>query len=269
MRPSVSSTALQTIRWTGDSEGRLSLIDQTRLPLEVVEVECADLETVWEAIKMLLRPGQQQALQDQLHFQALKHLSTAMEFANKANEGALVVGAAQRFWRHCKSFADSDKAGAGLLSQLRQPVGLASQQLEALEAALQPQVLQLRVRLYEVLLAVLADAGAWAEGLSLLQRAFVSLPESTHEPLWEQKVRFMCKGGGKSLSGEMYKLKDFSPTVQARVWAVMGANSEGKGEQLTALLRAADALGSDPLQKVEYQITLAEWLFCNDFPSQV
>ena len=76
----------------------------------------------------------------------------------------------------------------------------------------------------------------------------------------------MCKGGGKGLAGEMYKLKDFEPAVQAKVWAVMGTNSEGKGDQLAALLRACEVLGGEPLQKVDYQIALAEWLFCNDFP---
>ena len=124
-------------------------------------------------------------MQEQLHFQALKHLSTAMAHANKALEGSLVLGAAQRFWHHTKPSAGETKAV--VLAQLREPVGLASRELEALESALQPQVLKLR--LYEILLACLAEAGAWGEGLTLLQRAFGSLPASEHEPLWEQKVR--------------------------------------------------------------------------------
>ena len=37
-------------------------------------------------------------------------------------------------------------------------------------------------------------------------------------------------------------------------------------EQLQALMRACDALSAEPLLKVDYQISLAEWLFCNDFP---
>jgi methylthioribose-1-phosphate isomerase len=43
----------ETIRWIGDERGHLVLIDQTRLPLELVERECRDVETVWEAIKQL------------------------------------------------------------------------------------------------------------------------------------------------------------------------------------------------------------------------
>ncbi len=44
---------LETIRWEGDTRGHLSLIDQTQLPTELQRIACRDVETVWEAIKML------------------------------------------------------------------------------------------------------------------------------------------------------------------------------------------------------------------------
>jgi methylthioribose-1-phosphate isomerase len=44
----------RTVRWIGDAAtGFLRLIDQTRLPLELVETDCQDVPTVWEAIKAL------------------------------------------------------------------------------------------------------------------------------------------------------------------------------------------------------------------------
>ncbi|MCY2963447.1 MAG: S-methyl-5-thioribose-1-phosphate isomerase, partial [Planctomycetota bacterium] len=42
-----------TLRWEGDVDGSLTLIDQTLLPVELREIECRDVETVWEAIKSL------------------------------------------------------------------------------------------------------------------------------------------------------------------------------------------------------------------------
>ncbi len=48
-----STTKLETLRWMGDEQGQLVLIDQTRLPLEFVELTCQDVATVWEAIKLL------------------------------------------------------------------------------------------------------------------------------------------------------------------------------------------------------------------------
>ncbi|MFN0018002.1 MAG: S-methyl-5-thioribose-1-phosphate isomerase [Pirellulaceae bacterium] len=44
---------VETLRWVGDESGHLVLIDQTRLPTELVEMECHTAEAVWEAIKQL------------------------------------------------------------------------------------------------------------------------------------------------------------------------------------------------------------------------
>ena len=175
----------------------------------------------------------------------------------------LLLSLAQRFWRHVAPFlGDASPPDA----RLRGPLGVALAELERLEASLQPQVTELRVRLYEVQLSVLAAAEAWAEGLKLLQSAFASLPEASQEPLWEEKVAFMCKGGGKGLAGEMHKLKDFEPSVQAAVWNVLGSMARTTGEQLNGRLKAVDCLSAEPLLKVRYLIGLAQWLYTHDFP---
>ena len=44
---------LPTLQWIGDVDGHLRLIDQTRLPVEFVEIDCRNVETAWEAIKTL------------------------------------------------------------------------------------------------------------------------------------------------------------------------------------------------------------------------
>lgn len=41
------------VDWVGGLGGHLRLIDQTRLPGELIFLDCRDVETVWEAIKML------------------------------------------------------------------------------------------------------------------------------------------------------------------------------------------------------------------------
>ncbi len=46
-------TAPPTLHWVGDVSGHLVMIDQTRLPTELVEIPCRDVETVWEAIRSL------------------------------------------------------------------------------------------------------------------------------------------------------------------------------------------------------------------------
>ncbi len=52
---------LATLHWVGDVDGHLCLIDQTRLPVEFVEVECRDVETLWEAIRVLRVRGRRRS----------------------------------------------------------------------------------------------------------------------------------------------------------------------------------------------------------------
>ena len=46
-------TSTETMAWVGGVDGYLDLIDQTKLPNEMVRIKCHDVETVWEAIKTL------------------------------------------------------------------------------------------------------------------------------------------------------------------------------------------------------------------------
>jgi methylthioribose-1-phosphate isomerase len=44
---------IPTLHWIGGVDGYVRMIDQTLLPVEFVEIDCHDVETVWEAIKVL------------------------------------------------------------------------------------------------------------------------------------------------------------------------------------------------------------------------
>jgi methylthioribose-1-phosphate isomerase len=49
-----ADASMTTVGWVGDAAtGVLRMIDQTLLPTEFVEIDCADVPTVWEAIKSL------------------------------------------------------------------------------------------------------------------------------------------------------------------------------------------------------------------------
>lgn len=49
----ITPSKFPTVRWIGDETGQLILLDQTRLPREIVELACHDLATVHEAIRSL------------------------------------------------------------------------------------------------------------------------------------------------------------------------------------------------------------------------
>jgi len=46
-------TNIETLTWHGDRFGTLTMIDQTLLPTKLKVIECRNVQTVWEAIKML------------------------------------------------------------------------------------------------------------------------------------------------------------------------------------------------------------------------
>ena len=53
MPPIIANSHVETLSWHGNRFGTLKMIDQTLLPTEINVIECRDVETVWEAIKML------------------------------------------------------------------------------------------------------------------------------------------------------------------------------------------------------------------------
>ncbi|MEM8734813.1 MAG: S-methyl-5-thioribose-1-phosphate isomerase [Planctomycetota bacterium] len=53
MSTDTSKTSTPAIEWVGGSNGFLQLIDQTQLPVNLQLIDCKDVATVWEAIKML------------------------------------------------------------------------------------------------------------------------------------------------------------------------------------------------------------------------
>ena len=53
-QPKLSTTPhTPTLQWHGGTDGTLEMIDQTRLPTELVPLMCGNVETVWEAIRSL------------------------------------------------------------------------------------------------------------------------------------------------------------------------------------------------------------------------
>ena len=53
MNPTEPNASSPAVRWLGGTDGQLILLDQTRLPLEVEFVECADVNSLWHSIRQL------------------------------------------------------------------------------------------------------------------------------------------------------------------------------------------------------------------------
>ncbi|MHC4440897.1 MAG: hypothetical protein ACYS3S_26405 [Planctomycetota bacterium] len=48
---------VEAVKWIGDTDGHLELIDQRRLPAESATLKCRDVETLFDAIKTLAVRG--------------------------------------------------------------------------------------------------------------------------------------------------------------------------------------------------------------------
>jgi methylthioribose-1-phosphate isomerase len=53
MTAATQTSCPATLRWIGGIDGYLRLIDQTRLPLELIQIDCRDVDSLWEAIRNL------------------------------------------------------------------------------------------------------------------------------------------------------------------------------------------------------------------------
>jgi methylthioribose-1-phosphate isomerase len=49
----MTAPSIPTLHWIGETDGHLRLIDQTLLPIELREIDCRDVEAIWEAIRSL------------------------------------------------------------------------------------------------------------------------------------------------------------------------------------------------------------------------
>jgi methylthioribose-1-phosphate isomerase len=140
--------AYQTLTWRGDIEGHLVLLDQRRLPTEVVYLACHTVEDVWEAIRQLSVRGapaigvaaaygvcvgvqQGRSVDDMCDYLATSrptavNLFWAVERMRKASRGAPAPELNKRLLAEARSIDDEDRQmcaamgqhGADLLGEL-------------------------------------------------------------------------------------------------------------------------------------------------------
>ena len=127
------------LKWVGGVDGFLELIDQRRLPVEFVKLQCRDIEQVYEAIKTLAVRGapaigvcaayglalamQKLGDKDDLK-QGRACLEKSCEYlASSRPTGANLSWALQRVKRHAERFvADTPGAGLQALKELKERV---------------------------------------------------------------------------------------------------------------------------------------------------
>ncbi|HEW79228.1 MAG TPA: S-methyl-5-thioribose-1-phosphate isomerase [Phycisphaerales bacterium] len=121
----------QTLKWIGGVDGFLELIDQRRLPAELVRLQCADIGQLYEAIKTLavrgapaigvaagygLVLGMQQLKPSADPAEAIAHLEKSAEYLAQSRPTAVnLFWALERVKRKAQEFA-ADQSGTNLQS---------------------------------------------------------------------------------------------------------------------------------------------------------
>eukprot|EP00899_Mesostigma_viride_P016074 jgi/Mesvir1/24468/Mv21832-RA.1 len=219
------------------------------------------------SILALLAPGTtSQSAEWELRRQALLQLTSSLRLAVLSGKADLVDHVARVLWNAGAPLAGAASTRAALRGPSRVLVGaLAARPRDGWQD--RDADVALRRKAYLLCLDCLADAGAWREGVGLVEEAFRSLPSHQHGPLWGPKVLFLS-GAGRNVIEELVKLKDYDESEQARVWGLVARRSNKPHEQLAALQRAADVLSHRPWEQAEALIEYAQWLVAGGYPSE-
>lgn len=135
----VAGTVPRTIEWIGGLDGHVSLIDQTRLPVDLVMLQCRDVKTIWDAIRRLsVRGAPAIGIAG-----AMGVVLGVRDDTNKDREGFL-----QHLDEVCDYLASSRPTGVNLFGALermrRCARSLESNDVEALKAALLEEAKRIR-----------------------------------------------------------------------------------------------------------------------------
>jgi len=219
-----------------------------------------------QALLGLVDPAtQDKGDQDQLRRDAMARLVQAAKLAAAVPLPAIVTVAAQQLWNAAVAFMK----GAATRRVLLEPLLAVVKPLQCvpLGDGCDEADVELRVKVFKLLLECLADRGKWHKGLSITEMALRDVPNTHHKSLWEARIVFLGNMG-QDTAPEMLRVKESGPHMAAKAWATLARNSTSASEQLRALQAAVDCLASHPLAQVEYRIELAEWLLLADYPAE-
>ena len=135
----VVGTVPRTIEWVGGLDGHVSMIDQTRLPVDLVMLQCRDVKTIWDAIRRLsVRGAPAIGIAG-----AMGVVLGVRDDTGKNREGFL-----QHLDEVCDYLASSRPTGVNLFGALERMRGCArsleSNDVEALKAALLEEARRIR-----------------------------------------------------------------------------------------------------------------------------
>jgi tetratricopeptide (TPR) repeat protein len=218
-------------------------------------------EAVWgTAIVNLIDPTRQErTLREELRVTALTHFCLACRWGTKSNDAKVVLSIARQFWNACVPFVSS----ALTRRLLQQPLRVV---LNKLSEVGEQTDLELRLKLYLVILDCFKDGEDWKNGLDTVDEAFQYIPSNLQKPLWSVRVVFLSKLGGNVAEG-LSKMKHSDTAMQAKAWLTLAESSSEENAEMSAYLSAIQCV-EGTLDCVECHLEFAQWLYSHRFPRQ-
>ena len=101
----------------------------------------------------------------------------------------------------------------------------------------------------------------------MCERAIACSLPAYQKSLWEAKMVMMSKCG-RNVQGELSRLKEANPVLQARLLSKLARSAKLPSEQVSAIQKILTLLDEKPLEQVDYLVQLAETLFANSCPAK-
>jgi hypothetical protein len=225
----------------------------------------------------LINPEQHtKTSQNQIRLRALHHLNLAAYFAQlcisraKAEKqptseilqtAELVLEASRQAWNTSFSFFNDAAMRDPIRKYFRRFVSIVNHVIELTGGNVNSFEASFRIQMYCLDLQCYVDKEDWKAGYAASHKALKMLPPSLGADIWKFRVGFMNKLGMNVRVG-VTQMKDKNPQVRAKIWKSLAISSPNRADQFDFYQEALDAV-ENPLDKVEYLIDIAEWLFVN------
>merc|ERR1719506_2880226 len=113
--------------------------------------------------------------------------------------------------------------------------------------------MEVKVNLYRLLLKCYEDKEDFENGIPLCEKAIAKSLPAYQKSLWEAKMVMMSKLG-RNVAGELSRLKEANPVLQARMLSKLARSAKLASEQVSSLTKILGLLSDQPLERIDYLI---------------
>jgi len=190
-----------------------------------------------QAILAQIQPERQDfGIQNRLRRTALDRFAEATKYGKHIQAADLVLNAARLAWNAALPNVGSEITRRALMEPLQDIVNslFAVEALKVEEMEKQPGLdMEVKVNLYRLLLKCYEDKEDYDGGIHMCEKAIAKSLPAYQKTLWEAKMVMMSKIG-RNVAGELSRLKEANPVLQARLLSKLARSAKLPSEQVNS-----------------------------------